>query len=95
MGLIHKGDGQIAVFDKDTDGSKPRSRYLMDRRNWCCITLQSSGELLFDIRVEKEKGHGETIGYAVLLPGAIQPLMAPRSYCIPAPPPRWEVETVE
>jgi hypothetical protein len=66
----------------------------MDRRNWCCITLQS-GELLFDIRVEKEKGHGETIGYVVLLPGAIQRLMAPRSYCITAPPPRWEVETVE
>jgi hypothetical protein len=38
----------------------------MGRRNWCCITLkQPSGDLLFDIRVEKEKGHGETVGYVM------------------------------
>jgi len=48
-------------------------------RNWCCITLQSSGELLFDIRVEKEKEHGETV---IPLPGVIQQLIAPRSYRI-------------
>jgi hypothetical protein len=60
--LIHKGGGQVALFDRDTDGSKPRSQYIMGRRNWCCITLQPSGELLFDIRVEKEKGRGETVG---------------------------------
>ena len=35
----------------------------MGRRNWCSITLkQQSGDLLFDIRVEKEMGHGETVG---------------------------------
>jgi hypothetical protein len=35
----------------------------MGRRNWCSVTLkQTSGDLLFDIRVEKEKGHGETVG---------------------------------
>jgi hypothetical protein len=35
----------------------------MGRRNWCSITLeQSSGQLLFDIRVEKETGQGETVG---------------------------------
>ena len=63
VGLIHKCGGQIALFDKDTDGSKPKSQYIMGRRNWCCITLQQpSGDLLFDIRVEKEKGHGETVG---------------------------------
>jgi hypothetical protein len=38
----------------------------MGRRNWCSITLeQPSGELLFDIRVEKAKGHGETIGHVI------------------------------
>ena len=63
LGPIHKGGGQVALFDKDTDGSKPKSHYIMGRRNWCCITLQQpSGDLLFDIRVEKEKGHGETVG---------------------------------
>ena len=40
----------------------------MGRRNWCCITLkQPSGDLLFDIRVEKAKGHGETLGYVIPL----------------------------
>jgi len=63
VGLIHKGGCQIALFGTDTDGSKPKSQYIMGRRNWCCITLlQQSGDLLFDIRVEKEKGHGETVG---------------------------------
>jgi hypothetical protein len=39
----------------------------MGRRNWCSITLeQPSGDLLFDIRVEKAKGHGETVGYKIL-----------------------------
>jgi hypothetical protein len=35
----------------------------MGRRNWCGITLEeTSGELLFDIRVEKKKGYyGETV----------------------------------
>ncbi|KAI9456269.1 hypothetical protein BJY52DRAFT_1204831 [Lactarius psammicola] len=61
------------LFVKDTDGSKPKSQYIMGRRNWCSITLeQPTGELLFDIRVEKTKGHGETIGYPIR-----------------APPPRW------
>lgn len=63
VGLMDKGGGQIPLFGKDTDGSKPKSQYIMGRRNWCCITLQQpSGELLFDIRVEKEKGYGETVG---------------------------------
>jgi len=71
----------IALFDTDTDGSKPKSQYIMGRRNWCCITLQQpSGDLLFEIRVEKEKGHGDTVGY-----------------CTSAPPPRWngQVEAAE
>jgi hypothetical protein len=61
------------LFIKDTDGSKPKSNYIMGRRNWCSITLeQPSGDLLFDIRVEKAKGYGETVGYPMR-----------------APPPRW------
>ena len=37
----------------------------MGRRNWCSIRWDmSSGELSFDIRVEKQKGVGETVGYA-------------------------------
>lgn len=64
VGLIHgAAGGQFPLFDKDTDGSKPKSHYVMGRRNWCSITLKRpSGDLLFDIRVEKKKGHGETVG---------------------------------
>jgi len=78
---LHSADTDeemIPLFERDTDGSKPKSLYIMGRRNWCCITLkQPSGDLLFDIRVEKEKGHGETVGYSVL-----------------APPPRWIAKAV-
>jgi hypothetical protein len=64
IGHDHKAGGQTSMFETDTDGSKPKSFYIMGRRNWCCITLeQPSGDLLFDIRVEKEKGLGETVGY--------------------------------
>ncbi|KAH9056664.1 hypothetical protein EDB87DRAFT_1202257 [Lactarius vividus] len=56
------------LFVKDTDGSKPKSQYIMGRRNWCSITLEQAGDLLFDIRVEKTKGHGETVGYPVRAP---------------------------
>jgi len=67
----------VPVFERDTDGSRPQSHYLMGRRNWCSVTLiQHTGDLLFDIRVEKEKGHGETVGYPIL-----------------APPPRWTPTT--
>jgi len=68
MGFDHQTAGwsKIQLFDKDTDGSKPKSHYIMGRRNWCCITLkQPSNDLLFDIRVEKEKGHGDTVGYVI------------------------------
>ena len=40
----------------------------MGRRNWCGVELNAGGELVFDIRVEKEKGVGETVGYVVGAP---------------------------
>jgi hypothetical protein len=54
---------QVPIFKRDTDGSKPKSKYIMGRRNWCEITLEeTSGDLSFDIRVEKKQGYGETVG---------------------------------
>jgi hypothetical protein len=54
---------QVPIFKRDTDGSKPKSKYIMGRRNWCEITLEEmSGDLSFDIRVEKKQGYGETVG---------------------------------
>ncbi|KAI0290515.1 hypothetical protein BC826DRAFT_1092547 [Russula brevipes] len=63
---VDTDEEMIPIFDKDTDGSKPKSQYIMGRRNWCSITLKlPSRDLLFDIRVEKEKGRGETVGYGI------------------------------
>jgi len=42
----------------------------MGRRNWCQVEWDpTTGDLVFDIRVEKEKGLGETIGYATVFSG--------------------------
>jgi len=36
----------------------------MGRRNWCQSEIDpATGELVWDIRVEKQKGLGETVGY--------------------------------
>ncbi|KAI0648264.1 hypothetical protein C8Q79DRAFT_905728 [Trametes meyenii] len=63
----------IPIFDKDADGSQPKSKYIMGRRNWCSVRWESStGDLIWDIRVEIQKGYGQTTGYVIR-----------------SPPPRW------
>ena len=38
--------------------------FTMGRWNWCRVRLEkTTGELSFDIRVERQKGVGETVGY--------------------------------
>lgn len=64
----------LPLFISDTDGTAPKNRFIMGRRNWCSVKYDTiSGDLIFDMRIEKEKGYGRTVGYAVH-----------------APPPRWE-----
>jgi hypothetical protein len=59
----NKEGDQLPIFKSDTDESKRKGKYIMGRRNWCEITLEeTSGDLSFDIRVEKRKGYGETVG---------------------------------
>ena len=54
---------QIPIFETDTDGSAPKNKYIMGRRNWCSVKLDSgSGDLIFELRIEKQKGYGETVG---------------------------------
>lgn len=56
---------QLPTFVLDTDGTPSKGKFIMGRRNWCSVRLENStGELSFDIRVEKQKGVGETVGYA-------------------------------
>jgi hypothetical protein len=59
----------IPLFLKDPDGSARKQKYIMARRNWCAVDYDSSnGDLIFDIRVEKQKGYGETVGYSIAVP---------------------------
>ena len=54
---------QIPLFQKDTNESPCGTKYVMARRNWCKVELNTqTGELVFDIRIEKEKGCGVTKG---------------------------------
>lgn len=54
---------QIPIFERDTDGSAPKSKYIMGRRNWCSVKWEpTSGDLVWDIRVEISKGNGTTTG---------------------------------
>jgi hypothetical protein len=40
----------------------------MGRRNWCSVQWdEPTCDLIFDIRVEKEKGVGKTVGYVNLV----------------------------
>ncbi|KAI0060801.1 hypothetical protein BV25DRAFT_1917361 [Artomyces pyxidatus] len=59
----------IPIFQKEPDGSKPKSQYIMGRRNWCSVVFDPpSGDMVFDIRVEKTKGYGQTVGYTARAP---------------------------
>ena len=54
---------KVPIFEKDTDGSAPKSKYIMGRRNWCSVKWDPrTGDLIWDIRVEISKGNGETTG---------------------------------
>lgn len=52
----------IPLFEKDTDGSVMSRKLVQPRRNYSIVEYQPTGELVFDIRVEKAPGAGETVG---------------------------------
>ncbi|OCF33366.1 plasma membrane protein [Kwoniella heveanensis BCC8398] len=59
----------IPLFEKDTDGqpSKLKGRCL-NRRNYAAVEYKDNGDLIFEFRVEKSQGAGETVPYAVTAP---------------------------
>ncbi|EIW84986.1 hypothetical protein CONPUDRAFT_162294 [Coniophora puteana RWD-64-598 SS2] len=66
MHEVETDEGMVPLFENDTDGSPRKHKYVMGRRNWCSTHWDNqTGELVFDIRVEKEKGLGISVGYAV------------------------------
>lgn len=60
----------MPIFTHDPDGtSRVKNKYIMGRRNWCAVRWDSrTGEMIFDLRVEKEKGLGTSVGYEVKVP---------------------------
>ncbi|KAF8491943.1 hypothetical protein JB92DRAFT_2797405 [Gautieria morchelliformis] len=69
MHYANTDETMIPLFEKDPSGNSLKSRHIMGRRNWCSTSWDSTtGELQFDIRVEREKGVGETVGYPIRAP---------------------------
>ncbi|KAJ7905339.1 hypothetical protein B0H14DRAFT_3078826 [Mycena olivaceomarginata] len=57
----------IPIFTTETNGKPRKQKFIMGRRNWCQVNYEDD-EWVFDIRVEKEKGMGQTVGYSVRTP---------------------------
>lgn len=51
----------IPLFVTDTDGKPMAKKFVQPRRNYAAVEYTEKGELVFDIRVEKAQGAGETI----------------------------------
>ncbi|EEB86573.1 hypothetical protein MPER_16425 [Moniliophthora perniciosa FA553] len=66
---VETDEVMLPVFATETDDSPRKHKYIMGKRNWCMTSWdESTGDLIFDIRVEKEKGCGRSKGYAVRSP---------------------------
>ncbi|GBE82620.1 Uncharacterized protein SCP_0410050 [Sparassis crispa] len=66
---VDTDETMVPVFERDANGAPTKSKYIMGRRNYCIVNWESaSGDLIFELRIEKNKGMGETTGYAVRSP---------------------------
>lgn len=63
----------IPLFDKKVDGSKtgPNENKLLGSRNWCDFHPTDGQNIVMNMRVEKEKGMGESVSYALTIPPII------------------------
>ncbi|WWC93106.1 uncharacterized protein L201_008072 [Kwoniella dendrophila CBS 6074] len=60
----------IPLFEKETDGSKSKMKTALNRRNYAAVEFNQDSELVFDYRVEKSQGAGETVSYPIKSPAA-------------------------
>ncbi|GLB35393.1 hypothetical protein LshimejAT787_0209580 [Lyophyllum shimeji] len=66
---LETDETMMPVFQNETNGQPRKQKFIMGRRNWCKVEWDpQTGDMIFDIRVEKEKGLGETVGYSVRTP---------------------------
>ncbi|KAF9484877.1 hypothetical protein BDN70DRAFT_871851, partial [Pholiota conissans] len=57
------------IFKREPTGGTRKQKYIMGRRNWCSVEQdEQTGAMVFDIRVEREKGGGVTAGYPMRVP---------------------------
>ncbi|KAF8710206.1 hypothetical protein RHS03_01884, partial [Rhizoctonia solani] len=62
-------ESMIPLFRTDTDGTPLKQPYIMGRRNYTSVELDDqTGNLNFDIRIERVKGSGDTVSYPVIAP---------------------------
>jgi hypothetical protein len=62
----------------------------MGKRNWCQVDWNpQNGELVFDLRIEKEKGVGTTVGYVVRQCLGSNSFLPYCSYATHVPAPNW------
>lgn len=59
----------MPVFEYDLNDQKQNDRFIMGARNWCAVKRDATtGDLEFELRIEKEKGSGITKSYPVKSP---------------------------
>jgi len=66
---IDTDETMVPLFSTETNGQPRKQKFIMGKRNWCSVVWnEQTRELIFDIRVEKEKGCGKTVGYSQPVP---------------------------
>lgn len=67
MHHLQTDEVMVPLFSKTPNGQKGKYKYVAGARNYTAVEWdEKSGELVFDIRVEKMKGQGETEGLVIL-----------------------------
>lgn len=67
----------MPLFEENLDGKKQNDKYIMGARNWAAVDyFEATGELQFDLRVEKSKGTGAS---------------GTKSYPVRTPKPQWTI----
>ena len=55
---------QQPIFANEPTGQPRKQKFIMGKRNWCRVEWdEQTGEVEFDIRVERDKGCGVTTGW--------------------------------
>jgi len=78
MHHVQTDEVMIPLFAKSPSGQKGKYKYVAGARNYSTVEWDArTGELVFEIRVEKQKGQGETEGYPLRAPPPLWHLPQP------------------